>query len=230
MAKETDVHATSDNQIHLLKNLIDSKVTYLLTMKKAIADHDDALIYELLDSARYNEQVRQWPHADPNNFLSSMTETFQPDLAAFLSAKLIDFIHENFPFLIFKEIKTGVFEIVFGTWPSARTFGLLDIIRIAFIFNDSEMNQLKAFMDDPQTSKEQNLQITELHQANKIYAEKGLASVKKDIDNNKLEIIQLEKNRAILQLECEQIEKYFGSFQHFVDQADHLYTDYLTSF
>nr|WP_243114860.1 hypothetical protein [Oenococcus oeni] len=228
MENQMNLHIVGDNKIPILNNLINSKIDYLNSIKEAIDEHNYLLIYELLDSARYNEKIRQWPHADPNYFLSNMTETIQPELSEFLASKLLSFIRVHFPFLYFREIKTGVYEIIFGRWPSARTFGILDIIRIEFIFDEVAVNELKNYMDNSKSVEEQNAQLNELHRANQLYAAKKRSGFEADIERNNLAILKLEKDRAVLQLEREQIEKYSGSFQHFVDQAGNLYVDYLS--
>lgn len=65
-----NLHIVGDNKIPILNNLINSKIDYLNSIKEAIDEHNYLLIYELLDSARYNEKIRQWPHADRSELFS----------------------------------------------------------------------------------------------------------------------------------------------------------------
>ncbi|MFT8917380.1 MAG: hypothetical protein ABF899_05925 [Oenococcus sp.] len=227
MTKQLNLHLVAENKIPLLNNLINNKIDYLTSIKQAISESDYLSIYELLDSARFNEKIRHWQHADPNYFLSNMTETIQPELAEFLVPKLLAYLQIYFPFFFFREVKTGVYEILFGRWPSARTFGILDVIRIEFIFNDPVINELRDFMDDPSFVQNRDDQLKELHRANRIYAGKPGIVSEQSMQENQTEILRLQKTQAVLELEQEQIEKHFGSFSHFLEQAGHLYVDYL---
>lgn len=135
--------ATEQPTVHPeLVGKLDAKISYLETLKDALQQHDDRLVYELLKSAHYNKLIRGIDHADGNADLAEMVYNIHPELSHFLAQKLIDYLAVEFPFFYYKESEKGVFEIFFGNWWDRRKFGLLDALDLQFIFDEVEYGKL----------------------------------------------------------------------------------------
>lgn len=126
----------------VLGSKIQSKLTYLSQIQAAINDNDDRLVYELLDSKRYNETIRKVRQADSNRELAHLVDDLQDELSHHLGKQLVQYLAQRFPFFFYEEAKAGVFQLYFGNWWDRRYFGLLDPLTISFIFDDHEFEML----------------------------------------------------------------------------------------
>ncbi|WP_439424703.1 hypothetical protein ACKP2L_04625 [Oenococcus alcoholitolerans] len=210
----------------LIDNMIGSKIEYLLNFQRSIDNENIPMIYQLLDSARYNSLINGWSQADDNRVLNSLVESLRFELAEFTAPYLIDYLKKYFPFFKIQKKQRSVYSVTFGYWPSAREIGLLDTLRVEIVFDKNELSAVKEYMNDQKKSQDDDVQIQELNKIQTIYQKKSDATIQA-IKKNEEELIKLSKKRAVLKLEQEQIEKYFGSFEHFIDKANHLYVDYI---
>ncbi|KGO23687.1 hypothetical protein Q757_08700 [Oenococcus alcoholitolerans] len=82
----------------LIDNMIGSKIEYLLNFQRSIDNENIPMIYQLLDSARYNSLINGWSQADDNRVLNSLVESLRFELAEFTAPYLIDYLKKYFPF------------------------------------------------------------------------------------------------------------------------------------
>ena len=166
-----------DNQ-QMLDGKISSKLTYLGQIRAAVSAGDDRLVYELLDSKRYNETIRQVPEADSNRHLAHLIDDLQDELSHHLAGKLIKFLAQRFPFFYYEETQLGVFQLYFGNWWDRRHFGVLDPLTVSFIFDDDEYEKLRRAVELSDRGERYHTQIIEeTTQANaalqKVVADQG---------------------------------------------------------
>lgn len=126
----------------VLGSKIQSKITYLTQIQTAIDAGDDRLVYELLDSKRYNETIRSVRQADSNRELAHLIDDLQDEVSHHLGKNLVKYLAQRFPFFFYEEIKVGVFQLYFGNWWDRRHFGVLDPLTVSFIFDDQEFEML----------------------------------------------------------------------------------------
>lgn len=119
-----------------------NKSRYLQTLHQALEEQDDRLVYQLINSEKYAQEIQQARHisADPSN--EALVVDLHNQLSAFLSQKLINFLHKNYPFLYFEEIGEGQYQFFFGNWWGRRLFGTLDVLNVSFNFDSSEYRKL----------------------------------------------------------------------------------------
>jgi hypothetical protein len=203
---------------------LNQKIDYLSMVRQSIAANDVLRIYELLDSARFNRDIRNRKFADSNAKLSVMTQTVQPEIAHFLAPKLISYVQTQFPFFDFFEINRGVYSVHFGDAGQSDSVGLLDVIKIEFIFDGLKLAQLEeAFTIAPVKTVNQR-EIVELQYAINALNEQKLSS-QAAIAQNKMK--SLQQQDEILNLEVKQIREFYPTFKAFEDKAANLYQNYL---
>lgn len=126
----------------VLTGKLQSKLNYLAQIQEAVRAGDDRLVYELLDSKKYNMSVRQLDQADSNRMMSVLVDDLQDELSHHLAKNLIQYLSEKFPFFFYEETQLGVFQLYFGNWWDRRHFGILDPLTVNFIFDDDEYEKL----------------------------------------------------------------------------------------
>ncbi|MDR0899861.1 MAG: hypothetical protein LBM27_05850 [Lactobacillaceae bacterium] len=211
-----------------LNTKITNKIDYLKTVLDAINSKNYLQVYEMIDSSRFNRIVRGYQYADSNASMANLTANIQPELAQFLAPKLFEYLRVNFPFFNYKEVKLGVYEIVFGQWPAARTIGILDTIRVEFIFDQVALEKLRSNFEDGEDTLNK-LQIDELKQANVALHKNADTPSNEEILKNNDQIIILEKENVLLDLERNSILETYSDFQDFIHAAQKLYGNYINS-
>lgn len=113
------------------------------TLQSALHDHDDRQIYELIDKTRYEREVKKSRSTTKTQELADLVADDHEQLSHYLSEKLIDYLGQTYPFFYYDEVKDGEFDIYFGNWWDRRKFGKLDVLNVAFKFDETEYNKLK---------------------------------------------------------------------------------------
>ncbi|GAX01179.1 exonuclease SbcC [Secundilactobacillus silagei] len=126
-----------------LDSSITQKINYLQTLQSALHDHDDRQIYELIDKTRYEREVKKSRSTTKTQELADLVADDHEQLSHYLSEKLIDYLGQTYPFFYYDEVKDGEFDIYFGNWWDRRKFGKLDVLNVAFKFDETEYNKLK---------------------------------------------------------------------------------------
>ncbi|WP_203641324.1 exonuclease SbcC [Levilactobacillus andaensis] len=127
----------------VLTQAIANKLDYLSTLQAAVQHGDDRKVYELLDQARYYQEVKKTRAARSVNHLSELVDNIHPQVSHYLSDNLIDYLGHIYPFFYYEEYTTGLFHIYFGNWWDRRLFGDLDVINVQFQFDEKEYQKLK---------------------------------------------------------------------------------------
>ncbi|MGX6429690.1 exonuclease SbcC [Levilactobacillus yonginensis] len=127
----------------VLTQAIASKLDYLSTLQAAVQHSDDRQVYELLDQVRYYEEVKKTRSTRSVNHLAELVDNIHPQIAHYLSDKLIDYLGHIYPFFYYEEYTTGLFHIYFGNWWDRRLFGDLDVINVRFDFDKTEYQKLR---------------------------------------------------------------------------------------
>ncbi|MCH5463387.1 exonuclease SbcC [Lactobacillus sp. LC28-10] len=126
-----------------LDSSITQKINYLQTLQAALEDHDDRQIYELIDKPRYDREVKKSRSTTKSQNLADLIADDHEQLSHYLSENLIDYLGQTYPFFYYDEVKNGEFDIYFGNWWDRRKFGKLDVLNVAFEFDETEYNKLK---------------------------------------------------------------------------------------
>ncbi|KRM59615.1 hypothetical protein C5L31_000797 [Secundilactobacillus malefermentans] len=126
-----------------LNGEISQKIEYLTTLQTAIADKHDLKAYELLDTTRFGKLIKKTRTSTRPTGLEKLVDDLHPELSHYLSHHLIDYLGKTYPFFYYDEYKLGEFQIYFGNWWNRRQFGTLDVLNIAFKFDEDEFDKLK---------------------------------------------------------------------------------------
>ena len=145
----------------VLNGKLQAKLNYIGDIQAAVAEGNDRRVYELLDSQKYNMQIRQAPQAESNRVLSVLVDDMQDELSHHLGQKLIAYLSEKFPFFYYEESQLGVFQLFFGNWWDRRHFGILDPLSVKFIFNDEEYEKLARAVELAESGQRFNAQVIE---------------------------------------------------------------------
>lgn len=140
-----------------------NKSRYLQTLHQALEEQDDRLVYQLINSEKYAQEIQQARHisADPSN--EALVVDLHNQLSAFLSQKLITYLHKNYPFFYFEEIGEGQYQFFFGNWWGRRLFGTLDVLNVGFNFDSGEYRKLaRTFALDHQQKRLNSDQIQQI--------------------------------------------------------------------
>lgn len=127
----------------VLTQAIANKLDYLSTLQAAVQHGDDRRIYELLDQARYTQEVKKTRAKRTVNHLAELVDNIHPQIGHYLSDKLIDYLGHIYPFFYYEEYTTGRFHVYFGNWWDRRLFGDLDVIDVKFNFDATEYQKLQ---------------------------------------------------------------------------------------
>ncbi|ANZ63853.1 exonuclease SbcC [Secundilactobacillus paracollinoides] len=122
---------------------ITQKITYLQTLQQALHDGDDRQIYELIDKVRYSREIKKSRSITKAEDLSNLIDDAHAQLSHYLSQNLIEYLGKTYPFFYYDETAEGQFDIYFGNWWDRRLFGQLDVLNVAFKFDDGEYGKLK---------------------------------------------------------------------------------------
>lgn len=126
---------------------ISQKINYLQTLQAALHDGDDRQIYELIDKTRYDREVKKSRSTTQTRELSGLVSDVHDELSHYLSQNLIDYLGKTYPFFYYDEVTSGQFDIYFGNWWDRRLFGQLDVLNVAFEFDETEYGKLKRTFD-----------------------------------------------------------------------------------
>lgn len=126
-----------------LSKAVANKIRYLQTLATAIDNKDDRLIYQLIDSDHYSEQIIQAKHGSADTENENLVNDTTAKLSQYLSANLLAYLAETYPFFYFEQVDLGRFQFYFGNWWDRRLFGELDVIKVHFDFNSTEYEKLR---------------------------------------------------------------------------------------
>lgn len=127
----------------VLTQAIANKLDYLSTLQAAVQHGDDRQVYELLDQARYYQEIKKTRAARTVNHLAELVDNIHPQISHYLSDNLIDYLGHVYPFFYYEEYTTGRFHIYFGNWWDRRLFGDLDVVNVRFNFDKTEYQKLQ---------------------------------------------------------------------------------------
>lgn len=126
-----------------LASALTGKVDYLTDLQNSIKDGNDLHVYQLINHNKYNQQLDVEPDLNDNaTYDFSLAQNLTPELSHHLSYKLIDYLGETYPFFYYHEYELGQFDVYFGNWWDHRLFGKLDVINVAFEFDEEEYDKL----------------------------------------------------------------------------------------
>ncbi|MCW3777610.1 hypothetical protein [Levilactobacillus namurensis] len=128
---------------NVLTQAIATKLDYLSTLQAAVQRGDDRQVYELLDRARYYQEIKQTRAKRSVNHLEELVDNIHPQISHYLSDRLIDYLGHIYPFFYYEEYTTGRFHIYFGNWWDRRLFGELDVVNVQFNFDQTEFDKLR---------------------------------------------------------------------------------------
>ncbi len=126
-----------------LDSSLTQKIKYLQTLQSALHEHDDRQIYELIDKPRYDREVKKSRSTTKTQNLADLVANDHEQLSHYLSENLIDYLGKTYPFFYYDEVRNGEFDIYFGNWWDRRKFGKLDVLNVAFEFDETEYGKLK---------------------------------------------------------------------------------------
>lgn len=126
-----------------LDSSISQKITYLQTLQSALHARDDRQIYELIDKTRYDREVKKSRSTTQTQNLADLVADDHQQLSHYLSQNLIEYLGKTYPFFYYDEVQDGEFDIYFGNWWDRRLFGQLDVLNVAFKFDETEYGKLK---------------------------------------------------------------------------------------
>lgn len=140
----------------VINRQIETKISYLQELKTAVANHQDAQIYQLLDNQRYAKEIEHRESQPNDKTVVNLVNDVADQLSNYLSHHLIDYLGHVYPFFYYEEYQTGHFRIYFGNWWDRREFGELDVINIRFAFNSDEYDKLKKSFELSRSNKRIN--------------------------------------------------------------------------
>lgn len=126
-----------------LTQVLVAKIEYLKSLEDAVKRQDDRLVYELIDTERYDKEVVQARHGRKNQGYDHLITDSYAFLNEYLSTKLIAYLREEYPFFYFEKTDLGQFQFYFGNWWGRRLFGQLDVLHLALNFDQEELAKLK---------------------------------------------------------------------------------------
>ncbi|KRN88645.1 exonuclease SbcC [Ligilactobacillus ceti] len=147
----------------ILANSITDKIQYLQTLDQAIQKQDDRMVYQLINTKRYQTEVLQKEDVTEIVEHEQLVQDVNLEISEFLSEKLIKYINEIYPFFYFEKVATGQYQFYFGNWWGRRLFGELDVLNVAFKFNEDEFYKLsRAFSLEAEKTRFNSQRIHEL--------------------------------------------------------------------
>ncbi|MFT9123546.1 MAG: hydrolase [Leuconostoc mesenteroides] len=149
-----------------LINRLDSKIMYLGQLQSAIMNQQVPQVYELLDSKKFNEQIRQRPHADSNALLAQMVTDIHDNLAIFLAPELLKYLKQQFSFFDFVATsdEPSIYQVYIGTWWDHRQFAILDVLSLTLTINKKIVSEWQETIKLPTGANINDIQIREIKQ------------------------------------------------------------------
>lgn len=179
-----------------LINQLDHKILYLGQLQKAISTNQVPLVYELLDSKKYNEQIRQRAHADSNHELANLVADIQQDIAHFLAPELLAYLTVTFDFLRFEQDDENpiLYRVYLGDWWHHRQLGVLNVLTITIDYDQKVMAELT---QTAQLASGDSLNAAHIQEVNQIIM--GLEAFLADDTKRRLELQVLDDQISALQ-------------------------------
>lgn len=179
-----------------LINQLDHKILYLGQLQKAISTNQVPLVYELLDSKKYNEQIRQRAHADSNHELANLVADIQQDIAHFLAPELLAYLTATFDFLRFEQDDENpiLYRVYLGDWWHHRQLGVLNVLTITIDYDQKVMAELT---QTAQLASGDSLNAAHIQEVNQIIM--GLEAFLADDTKRRLELQVLDDQISALQ-------------------------------
>lgn len=149
-----------------LINRLDSKIMYLGQLQSAVMNQQVPQVYELLDSKKFNEQIRQRPHADSNALLAQMVTDIHDNLAIFLAPELLKYLKQQFNFFDFVATsdEPSIYKVYIGTWWDHRQFAILDVLSLTLTINKKIVGEWQETIKLPTGANINDIQIREIKQ------------------------------------------------------------------
>ncbi|KGB50487.1 hydrolase [Leuconostoc mesenteroides P45] len=149
-----------------LINRLDSKIMYLGQLQSAVMNQQVPQVYELLDSKKFNEQIRQRPHADSNALLAQMVTDIHDNLAIFLAPELLNYLKQQFSFFDFVATsdEPSIYQVYIGTWWDHRQFAILDVLSLTLTINKKIVSEWQETIKLPTGANINDVQIREIKQ------------------------------------------------------------------
>ncbi|GEK65637.1 hypothetical protein LME04_07480 [Leuconostoc mesenteroides subsp. sake] len=149
-----------------LINRLDSKIMYLGQLQSAVMNQQVPQVYELLDSKKFNEQIRQRPHADSNALLAQMVTDIHDNLAIFLAPELSKYLKQQFSFFDFVATsdEPSIYQVYIGTWWDHRQFAILDVLSLTLTINKKIVSEWQETIKLPTGANINDIQIREIKQ------------------------------------------------------------------
>ncbi|ORI95250.1 hydrolase [Leuconostoc mesenteroides] len=149
-----------------LINRLDSKIMYLGQLQSAVMNQQVPQVYELLDSKKFNEQIRQRPHADSNALLAQMVTDIHDNLAIFLAPELLKYLKQQFSFFDFVATsdEPSIYQVYIGTWWDHRQFAILDVLSLTLTINKNIVSEWQETIKLPTGANINDIQIREIKQ------------------------------------------------------------------
>ncbi|MDM7538626.1 hydrolase [Leuconostoc mesenteroides] len=149
-----------------LINRLDSKIMYLGQLQSAVMNQQVPQVYELLDSKKFNEQIRQRPHADSNALLAQMVTDIHDNLAIFLAPELLKYLKQQFSFFDFvvTSDEPSIYQVYIGTWWDHRQFAILDVLSLTLTINKKIVSEWQETIKLPTGANINDIQIREIKQ------------------------------------------------------------------
>lgn len=149
-----------------LINRLDSKIMYLGQLQSAVMNQQVPQVYELLDSKKFNEQIRQRPHADSNALLAQMVTDIHDNLAIFLAPELLKYLKQQFSFFDFVATsdEPSIYQVYIGTWWDHRQFAILDVLSLTLTINKKIVSEWQETIKLPTGANNNDIQIREIKQ------------------------------------------------------------------
>lgn len=179
-----------------LINQLDHKILYLGQLQKAISTNQVPLVYELLDSKKYNGQIRQRAHADSNHELANLVADIQQDIAHFLAPELLAYLTVTFDFLRFEQDDENpiLYRVYLGEWWHHRQLGVLNVLTITIDYDQKVMAELT---QTAQLASGDSLNAAHIQEVNQIIM--GLEAFLADDTKRRLELQVLDDQISALQ-------------------------------
>ncbi|ORI85407.1 hydrolase [Leuconostoc lactis] len=179
-----------------LINQLDHKILYLGQLQKAISTNQVPLVYELLDSKKYNGQIRQRAHADSNHELANLVADIQQDIAHFLAPELLAYLTVTFDFLRFEQDDENpiLYRVYLGDWWHHRQLGVLNVLTITIDYDQKVMAELT---QTAQLASGDSLNAAHIQEVNQIIM--GLEAFLADDTKRRLELQVLDDQISALQ-------------------------------
>lgn len=149
-----------------LINRLDSKIMYLGQLQSAVMNQQVPQVYELLDSKKFNEQIRQRPHADSNALLAQMVTDIHDNLAIFLAPELLKYLKQQFSFFDFVATsdEPSIYQVYIGTWWDHRQFAILNVLSLTLTINKKIVSEWQETIKLPTGANINDIQIREIKQ------------------------------------------------------------------